>query len=163
MSLDGVVGSPQDWHFPYMNEEVMGAIAEGMKADTIVLGRRTYEEWAGFWPERPSDGGMADYINGTPKLSPRRRSTDRLGEREPDRGRRAGALTELKKRDGGNISITGSGTLVQSLLEAGLIDELRLLVHPIVVGRGSVCSRAARSHRASSSPSPRRLAPASST
>jgi dihydrofolate reductase len=68
ISLDGVVDSPQDWHFPYMNEEVMGAIGEGMNADTIVLGRRTYEEWEAFWAKRPSDGGMADYINRTPKL-----------------------------------------------------------------------------------------------
>jgi hypothetical protein len=68
ISLDGVVDSPQDWHFPYMDDEIAGAIGAGMRAETIVLGRRTYEEWAAFWPHQPSDGGMADYINKTPKL-----------------------------------------------------------------------------------------------
>ena len=137
ISLDGVVDSPQDWHFPYMNEQVMGAIGEGMNADTIVLGRRTYEEWAGFWPQQPGDGGMADYINGTPKLVAST-TLDRLEWENANLidGDVVAALTELKRQDGGEISITGSGTLVRSLLEAGLIDELRLLVHPIVVGRG---------------------------
>ena len=137
ISLDGVVDSPQDWQFPYMNEEVMGAIGEGMKADTIVLGRRTYEEWADFWPQQPSDNGMADYINGTPKLVAST-TLDRLewGSANLIEGDVVSVLTELKEQDGGDISITGSGTLVRSLLEAGLIDELRLLVYPIVVGRG---------------------------
>ena len=80
---------------------------------------------------------MADYINGTPKLVASM-TLDRLEWDSASliEGDVLAALTELKKRDGGEISITGSGTLVRSLLEAGLIDELRLLVHPIVVGRG---------------------------
>jgi dihydrofolate reductase len=120
-----------------MSEEVMGAIAKGMKADTIVLGRRTYEEWAGFWPEQPSDGGMADYINGTPKLVAST-TLDRLEWESASliQGDVVTALTDLKQQDGGEISITGSGSLVRSLLEAGIVDELRLLVHPVLVGRG---------------------------
>lgn len=136
-SLDGVVDSPQNWHFPYMNEELLGAMAASMTADTIVLGRRTYEEWAAFWPQQPSDGGMADHINQTPKLVASR-TLDRLEWPNSSliEGDVAGALAELKQQRGGEISITGSGTLVRSLLEAALIDELRLLVHPIVVGDG---------------------------
>jgi len=137
MSLDGVVDSPQDWHFPYMNDEMLEAIGAGMKADTIVLGRRTYEEWAAFWPHQPSDGGMADHINGTPKLVASA-TLDKLDWQSSSliAGDVVDALTELKKQPGGEISITGSGTLVRSLLEAGLVDELQLLVHPVVVGRG---------------------------
>lgn len=137
MSLDGVVDAPQDWHFPYVNEEMLGAIAASMSADTIVLGRRTYEEWAAYWPQQPSDGGMADHINGTPKLVAST-TLDRLAWENSSliEGDVVDALAELKNQSGGEISITGSGTLVRSLLEAELIDELRLLVHPIVVGRG---------------------------
>jgi dihydrofolate reductase len=137
MSLDGVVDSPQDWHFPYMNDEMREAVDAGMSADTIVLGRRTYEEWAAYWPHQPSDGGLADHINGTPKLVASR-SLERLewqNARLID-GDVADALTELKRQSGGEISITGSGTLVRTLLEADVIDELRLLIHPIVVGSG---------------------------
>ncbi len=137
MSLDGVVDSPQDWHFPYMNDEMLEAIGAGMKADTIVLGRRTYEEWAAFWPHQPSDGGMADHINRTPKLVAS--TTLHVLDWQNSRliaGDLLDALTELKKQPGGEISITGSGTLVRSLLEAGLVDELQLLIHPVIVGRG---------------------------
>jgi dihydrofolate reductase len=137
ISLDGVVDSPQDWHFPYMDDEVAGAIGAGMSAETIVLGRRTYEEWAAFWPHQPSDGGMADYVNKTPKLVAST-TLDRLewqGSRLID-GDVVEALNELKKQDGGEIAINGSGTLVRALLEAELVDELRLLIHPVVVGQG---------------------------
>jgi dihydrofolate reductase len=137
ISLDGVVDSPQDWHSPYMDDEIAGAIGAGMRAETIVLGRRTYEEWAAFWPHQPSDGAMADYINRTPKLVAST-TLDRL-EWETSSlidGDVVEALTELKKQDGGEIAINGSGTLVRALLEAELVDELRLLIHPVVVGQG---------------------------
>jgi dihydrofolate reductase len=137
MSLDGVVDSPQDWHFPYMNDEMANAVAAGMDADTIVLGRRTYEEWAGYWPHQPRDGGLADHINRTPKLVAST-TLDRLewANASVIEGDVVAALRDLKETGGGELSITGSGTLVRSLLNAELIDELRLLVHPVVVGRG---------------------------
>jgi dihydrofolate reductase len=137
MSLDGVVDSPQDWHFPYMNDEIGAVIGAGMSADTIVLGRRTYEEWAAFWPQQPSDDGMAGFINGTPKLvASRTLQQVEWDTAELIRGDVAEALADLKQGPGGEIAINGSGTLVSSLLEAGLVDELRLLVHPVLVGRG---------------------------
>ena len=71
ISLDGVVDSPQDWHFPYMNEEVMGAIADGMKADTIVLGRRTYEESAGSGPSGRATAGWLTTSMERPSSLPR--------------------------------------------------------------------------------------------
>ena len=137
ISLDGVVDSPQDWHFPYMDDEMMRAVRAGINADTILLGRRTYEEWAAYWPHQPSDGGLADHINGTPKLVASK-TLERLewANASVISGNVVEALTGLKRGSGGGISITGSGTLVRSLLEAELVDELRLLVHPIVVGRG---------------------------
>jgi len=68
MSLDGVVDTPQAWHFPYMDQQLVEAVGATMAAsDTILLGRTTFEEWASYWPEQAGDGGMADFINNTPK------------------------------------------------------------------------------------------------
>ena len=69
ISLDGVVKSPEKWHFPYMNDEMQQAVGQQMAAsDTMLLGRRTYEEFAAFWAHQGSDVEFADHINATPKL-----------------------------------------------------------------------------------------------
>lgn len=138
MSLDGVVDAPQDWHFPYMDDEMMEAVGATMAAsDSILLGRATFEEWASYWPGQAGSGGMADFINDTPKfvVSQTLKSVDWanstvIGEDVLE------TVARLKENTGGEISVTGSGTLVRSLLIAGLVDELRLMVHPVVVGRG---------------------------
>jgi len=138
LSLDGVVDSPQDWQSPYMNEEVMGVMGAAMQStDALLLGRVTYEEWAAYWPQQPRDGGIADFINDTPKYvasdtlaSPAWPNTTVLS------GDVLAAVAELKEEAGRDIMINGSGTLASALLAAGLLDELGLLVHPIVVGRG---------------------------
>ena len=138
MSLDGVVDSPHHWHFPYMDDEMALAVGKGIAdADTMLLGRATYEEWAGYWPNQPAEAPMAEYFNTTPKLVVSstldslewQNSTLIAGDVEA-------AVRDAKQQPGKNISITGSGTLVRSLLLANLIDELRLMIHPIVVGRG---------------------------
>ena len=136
MSLDGVVEAPQEWHFPYMDDQMMRTISESMAAaDTILLGRATFEEWAAHWPNQ--DGPMADYINATSKFVASN-SLDSVGWENSTviGGDVAGAVRELKEGAGKDISVTGSGTLVRSLLEADLVDELRLMIHPVVVGRG---------------------------
>ena len=138
MSLDGVVDAPQDWHFPYMDEEMMEVVGSTMAAsDTILLGRTTFEEWASFWPAQAGSGGMADFINDTPKYvaSQTLESVD-WANSTLIRGDVIEAVTALKAEAGAEISVTGSGTLVRSLLLSGLVDELRLMVHPVVVGRG---------------------------
>ena len=69
VSLDGVMEAPDKWHFPYFNDEMgaeVGAQMEG--ADTLLLGRRTYEEFASYWPHQGSDVEMADFMNDIPKL-----------------------------------------------------------------------------------------------
>jgi dihydrofolate reductase len=139
ISLDGVVESPDRWHFPYFNDEMGQAIQTQMDAaDTMLLGRVTYQEFAGFWPQQSSaEVPMADYMNDTPKLvvSTTLESVEWQNSTLIT-GNVAEELTKLKAQPGKNISITGSATLVRSLLRDGLLDELRLLVHPIVVGRG---------------------------
>ena len=153
ISLDGVVEAPQDWHFPYFNDEMGEAVAAQANAvDTMLFGRHTFEEFAGFWPQQGSDVPFADIINSTPKVlvsttlksvewGPTTIVSDDVIE----------AVKALKEQPGKDISITGSPTLVRSLLRAGLLDELRLLVHPIVVGHGK------RLFEAEDSPIPLRL------
>jgi len=138
MSLDGVVDAPQDWHFPYMDAQMMSAVGASMaSADTILLGRTTFEEWAAYWPHQAGDGGMGDYINNTPKyVASRTLESADWQNSTVIRGDVAGAVRRLKDDVGEDISVTGSGTLVRSLLAGELVDELRLLVHPVVVGRG---------------------------
>jgi len=136
MSLDGVVESPEKWHFPYFNDEMGEAVGAQMAtSDTMLLGRVTYEEFAGYWPSSSDD--IAEFMNGTPKVV----VSTTLGEPEWANSTVidsdvAAELARLKEQPGKDISITGSPTLVRSLLRDGLLDELRLLVHPIVVGSG---------------------------
>ena len=136
MSLDGIVDAPQDWHFPYMDAQMLGAASATMAAsDTILLGRTTFEEFASAWPDRSGD--MADYFNQTPKYvaSTTLESVDWQNSTVL-RSDVAAAVKRLKEQNGREISVTGSGTLVRSLLAADLVDELRVMLHPVVVGRG---------------------------
>jgi dihydrofolate reductase len=138
MSLDGVVESPDQWHFPYFNDEMGAAVgAQAAEADTILLGRVTYQEFAAYWADKGSEVPFADHLNNTPKLV----ASTTLGKVEWRNsslisGNVAVQLAGLKEQPGRNISIIGSPTLVRSLLRDDVLDELRLLIHPIVVGRG---------------------------
>ncbi|RSN53375.1 MULTISPECIES: dihydrofolate reductase family protein [Actinomadura] len=136
VSLDGVVEAPEKWHFPYLGPEMSEAVG-GMyaEADTLLLGRVTYEAFAAVWPHQT--GGLAEAINGIRKVVASttlrevawRNSV--LIEGDP-----AAAVGKLKDGPGGTITVAGSISLVRTLLAAGLLDELRLLVHPLVVGTG---------------------------
>ena len=138
ISLDGVVEAPQDWHFPYFNDEMGEAVAaQADAADTMLFGRNTFEEFAGFWPQQGSDVPFADIINNTRKVlvTTTLKSVD-WGPTTIIDHDVVESITALKDQPGRDISITGSPTLVRTLLREGLLDELRLLVHPIVVGHG---------------------------
>ena len=137
ISLDGVVEAPDKWHFAYFNDE-MGAAVGGAfgTADAVLMGRVLYDEWAAYWPEH-ADEPFGDVINDIAKYV----VSDTLATAEWNNttvisGDVAGQLTELKAQDGGDISMSGSPTLVRWLLREGLLDELNLLVHPIAVGQG---------------------------
>jgi dihydrofolate reductase len=138
MSLDGVVESPDKWHFPYSTPEMDAAIGQQMmSSDTMLFGRRTYEEFASYWADKAGDGGFGDALNNTPKLVASTtltsvswtNSTLLPGDVNAE-------LTKLKEQPGKDISITGSVTLVQSLFRDGVLDTLRLIVDPIVLGSG---------------------------
>ena len=142
ISLDGVFESPEQWHFPYFNDEMGEAVGAQMaESDCMLLGRVTYEEFASYWPSQTSDGEageIAGFMNDTPKyvVSRTLNAADWKNTTLIDGNNAVDELTKLKEQPGKDISITGSGTLVRTLLRDGLLDELRLLVHPIVVGHG---------------------------
>lgn len=140
LSLDGVMEAPEKWTFPYSNDELGQAIgAQFAASDALLLGRRTYEEFAAVWPQRTSVefGPVADAMNHTPKyiVSTTLNTVDWQNS-TLIKGNVVEELTRLKQQPGKNIAISGSATLVRSLLRDGVLDELQLLVCPIVVGSG---------------------------
>ncbi|PZG18092.1 dihydrofolate reductase family protein [Nonomuraea aridisoli] len=138
ISLDGVVEAPETWHFPYYNDEMGEAVAAQMRAAGATLfGRRTYEIFAAHWPHQDPQDPMAATLNASPKYVVSTTLTDPKWENTTVIGGDVRAeLTRLKQEPGENFGMTGSATLVSWLLREGLLDELRLLVHPIVIGAG---------------------------
>jgi dihydrofolate reductase len=138
VSLDGVVESPDKWMGPYDGEEVDQAIESSMAAaDIMLLGRHTYQEFAGYWADKPSDVRFADYLNTTPKLV----VSTNLNKVEWQNSTListdvAEEIAKLKQQAGKNIYMSGSATLVGWLLRQGLLDELELFVFPVLVGHG---------------------------
>lgn len=136
VSLDGVAESPEKWHLAYFNEEMEGIVGASMTAaDTLLLGRVTYEEWATFWPQQ--EGPLADYMNNTRKLV----ASSTLSNVEWQnssliKGDVIEEVRKLREQPGQTIGINGSIALVRSLVHAQLVDELVLLVHPVVIGEG---------------------------
>ena len=138
ISLDGVVETPEQWHMPYADEELMGAVgAVQSRIDTMLLGRVTYETFAGAFAGAPAEDPIVAQMNKLEKVvvSSTLREPAWVNSRVL-----AGELTdgvrELKAGPGADILVTGSITLVRSLLRAGLVDELNLMIHPLVVGTG---------------------------
>ncbi len=140
VSLDGVMGSPQEWAFSYSDDEMEQANASGMAAsDALLLGRATYQEFASYWPyQNSADQPYTDYLNSTPKFVVSTTLEEPLEWQNSTliKGNLAEEITELKRLPGKDITIIGSAALVQSLLADGLLDELKLMVHPLVLGGG---------------------------
>jgi dihydrofolate reductase len=143
ISLDGVVENPQDWHFPYFNDEMGVAVSATVgAADTLLLGRATYDSFAGAWPEREAaggeDAGFAKTIGDARKVVVSNQHLEFTWRNsEQLKGDLVEAVTALKNEPGAsNIAMSGSVSVVRQLLAAGLIDELHLLVHPIAVRTG---------------------------
>jgi len=137
ISLDGVIEDANDWIGPWFGPEAGQAVGSMMAAqDAMLLGRVTYDGFAAHWPQQA--GEMADTMNGTAKyvVSDTLESAGWRNSTLIRRGRAAAEIAELKRRPGKNIGMTGSATLVAWLLREGLLDELHLLVFPVVLGSG---------------------------
>lgn len=153
MSLDGVVQAPggakEDtdgdfanggWSIPYFDPEVMGAaIADGMPAvEALLYGRRTWQAMAAAWPERAGDP-YADQLNALKKyVASRTLTQDDLTWNttllSPEDA--VAEIATLRSEDGGDLLIWGSASLVRTLLAEGLVDELNLMIEPILLGGG---------------------------
>jgi dihydrofolate reductase len=143
ISLDGVVEAPDQWHFPYFIDEMGAAVDATLgAADTILFGRKTYESFAGAWPEREAAGGedapFSKALGDARKIVPSNQQLEFTWRNsEQLQGDLIEAVTALKTEPGdGTIGMSGSVSVVRQLLAAGLLDELHLLVHPIAVRKG---------------------------
>ena len=140
ISLDGVTEAPNEWQFDIFDDDMMAAMTDHINAvDTILLGRVTYQDWAAYWPTS-TDEPYASHINTTPKyVVSTTLDTVEWGTYQTInliKGNLADALGRLKQQPGKNIGTAGSPTLARRLLQAGLLDELTLMIHPVVVGKG---------------------------
>ncbi len=140
VSLDGVFEAPDQWHFPYFDDEMGQEIGAAMAAsDAMLMGRVLYEEWADFWPQQdPEKNPFAGRMNGVRKYVVSTTLEEPLGWNNSTliKGDVAEEVSELKQQPGGDILIFGSSTLVNELMRLGLIDEYRLMVFPVLVGSG---------------------------
>lgn len=143
MALDGVVDpGVGSWHFPYFNEEMGEAVSRTHDADVMLFGRVTYDSFAGAWPERElageADAPMARQLGDMRKIVASRSPLE-LTWRNSERleGSLVETATRLKEDPAvGGIMLSGSVSVVRQLLDAGLLDELHLFVHPATAGSG---------------------------
>ena len=136
LSLDGVMEAPA-WTFKYWNDEIAKFKGEESAAgDALLLGRVTYQGFAAAWPESKDEG--AEYFNSVRKYVVSQTLEEPLEWNNSTliNGNIVAAITELKQRDGKDIVVHGSATLVQTLMAHELVDRYRLLVYPVVLGTG---------------------------
>ncbi|GAB3091375.1 dihydrofolate reductase family protein [Isoptericola nanjingensis] len=144
ISLDGVAEIDPAWHFPYFDDHMARAVDDDYRdTDVLLIGRVTYDSFAGAWPGREEageeDAAFARRLGDMRKVVVTR-STHDLGWRHVERldGDLPAAVEALKAEDGvEKILVPGSLSVVRQLLAAGLLDELRLLVHPVAARRGA--------------------------
>ena len=152
LSLEGVYqapGGPDEdrsggfehggWQMPYFDETMGAAVSEGMaSSDGFLLGRKTYEIFASYWPSAPEDdptgqamNSMAKFVVSTTLEEPLEWNNSTLlkGDLKTE-------LSKLKEQSGKSLQVIGSGNLAHSLMEHGLVDEYNLMIHPVVLGSG---------------------------
>jgi dihydrofolate reductase len=135
MSLDGVIENPA-WTFPYWNDEIAKFKGdEGEASDALLLGRVTYEGFAAAWPNSKDEG--ASYFNGIRKYV----VSKTLAKAEWNnsviiKNNVVEEITRLKQQDGKDIVVHGSGRLIETLMHHDLVDVFRLLIYPVVIGKG---------------------------
>jgi dihydrofolate reductase len=135
MSLDGVIENPM-WTFPYWNDEIAKFKGdEGEASDALLLGRVTYEGFAAAWPNSKDEG--APYFNNIRKYV----LSTTLDKAEWNnsviiKNNVVEEITKLKQQDGKDIVVHGSGRLIETLMKHDLVDVIRLLIYPVVIGKG---------------------------
>ncbi|MBB6671935.1 dihydrofolate reductase family protein [Cohnella nanjingensis] len=145
VTLDGVMQAPGDpnefeyggWQKPYTCEDHLSAIVEqAYEAEALLLGRKTYEGFAAAWPSMTGMQGLADRMNSMPKYVASKTLAQAEWNATLIRGDLAQEVAKLKEQPGRDLLVVGSGDLVQTLMKHRLVDEYRLWVYPVVLGRG---------------------------
>jgi dihydrofolate reductase len=136
LTMDGIMDNPA-WSAPYFNEEVQTfQLNNLMGSDALLLGRVTYEGFKSSWPGMTDAAGFADKMNSMPKYV----VTSTLDEGEWNatllKGDAVTEVAKLKDEYDGTLLINGSATLFRALMGAGLVDEYRVMVYPVVAGTG---------------------------
>lgn len=136
ISLDDVVESPDQWHFPYFDERMGQIVGSGMdQYSHFLMGRRLYDEWSDYWPQQGPEVPFSEFINAVPKYV----VSSSINEPEWNNTtvlRNADDVRRAKEEAPKDIGMSGSATTVRWLLSEGLLDELQLLMHPVAVGHG---------------------------
>lgn len=167
LTLDGVMQAPGDanedrsggfdqggWQLAYFDEVFGSTVMEGLAATGgFLLGRRTYEIFAAHWPNQPADDPLASTFNELPKYVVSTTMSEPLPWQNSTliQGEVGTEIAKLKDQTGKDIQVIGSGELVQTLIRHDLVDEYRLMIHPILLGSGK------RLFREGSSPTRLRL------
>ena len=138
MSLDGVFEEPGQWAFPFWSDQAAKfKFDELFASDALLLGRKTYEGFAAAWPTMTDEAGFSDKMNGMPKyvvsttLDTAEWNNSRLIKENV-----VDEIAKLKQEPGQDILLAGSGQLLHTLLQNNLVDELRIMLHPVVLGSG---------------------------
>lgn len=137
ISLDGITESPHEWQFDVFDDAMSKVVDDAMaETDTVLLGRVTYQEWADYWVTS-TDEPFATYINSIPKYVFSTTLNQVAWQNSTlVKGDLAETIHHLKQQPGKTITVNGSPGLVQSMLQNNLLDELTLLIHPVIAGKG---------------------------
>jgi dihydrofolate reductase len=150
LTLDGVMqapGGPEEdesggfayggWSVHYWDEQMRQVMTEAMSAPfDLLLGRRTYDIFAAYWPHAPEEAGSKPLNDATKYVVSRSRPTLEWEKSVPIEGDAAEGIAALKKEDGPELQVHGSGNLIQTLIRHNLVDQYRLWVFPLVIGSG---------------------------
>lgn len=151
ISLDGVIqapGGPEEdpsggfrlggWTVPYADHAIGEAVQDLLAQPfELLLGRRTYDIWAAYWPHVPAGHAIGDVFNRVPKhVATHRPDTLDWQNSHALKGDLADAIRALKRQEGANLLTWGAADTVGQLFAAGLVDELRLMIYPVVLGHG---------------------------
>jgi dihydrofolate reductase len=138
MSLDGVVDHMEEWHFQYFGEDAQEFARDQLWAsDALLMGRRTYEGFAQAWPTMEGTGEFGERMNNYPHyVVSSTLDAATWGNTTIIKDDILGQIAKLKEQDGRDILMYGYGPLAHDLLKAGLLDEVRVWLHPILAGHG---------------------------
>ena len=139
-SVDGVAEAPDQFQFDSFDDELGALLGQTMAdVDTVLMGRQGYQEWAGYWPNAAQDQDFGAFINGVPKFIASKTLTPAdMGWSNSTliEGDLESFVRDLKGQEGGTIAAMAGMSLVRQLLVAGLMDELTLIMHPVIAGHG---------------------------